>query len=1276
MKTKKQKRKGFALVATLTLMMLLGLIAVGLLAVASSQNRIAAQTILQAEARQQALIGLDAAISDLQMEAGPDQRVTAFSGILSQNQSDPQHILGVWDSWQAPLYGTHNGADIRSTYTAGRSSMFRRWLVSSSDVRQQRQLNAINDLGKQKPGYRICMVGEGTLGPDTSKEEYVYAELITMPSAERNETCFAWWVGGENQKANVAIQDRPSTSDPVEILHRTWDTPAPVFRDSKNLDFLPKQIQEPQKLVDLKTLPLVNSGGVDVGQPYYFDATTFSYSLITNPRDGGLKLDLNLLLNKENLESTPMRPRADQDCPLAEGEGLPTGTEASFPIGSWQALHAFYNLWPDGTAAEEDFTSSRLVGGVSEAHARMGGHLERGTTEKGDAVTFFDERARFNEEQYSGYARTPVLLSFYGAYGLIVYDPKNAGGGHSYGHAYAPFFLWWNPYNVPLRVGAKKLWVHSLLYRTNSVLLWQPSGSATDTYWTRFLMLQPNNGSKVDSSPGVGQANTFANDWGNYFVHSQADQSSDIVFEPGEILMFSMAEGFNNMELSISGEDKTISFSQPQKIPFVQGDQVGILHNYFASMFSMDGGSQFGDRTEYVMKLALETQSGYSSSGRITTVLGQDAQYVSGGQVYDTVGDYLGPKARGSMAVTHGFDGVDASQVANQDVESSRISSRLDRFIGAEGISPYTFNLGWYDYDTTSIDDTTFVSDMQWNLSMYKDPYYVAAVGIAPKSYNQSLRNALPSFGDKDYRTKNWVHSSPAMGGGSLYKPDDQQRQYHPFQLSAIEVDAKRVMDTVNSKNGIYGIQSVGTGGGEAVSFISVLELPVHPPFSLAGFSGMRLKPGWYNTTGTGRMGTLANMRRMQYQAGVPGVGIGNSFADPCLPSDGVYVFHETKVTSDLGSNGSIFSDFYDHGFIINDALWDRWFCSSVSDMPGARGRVRASDTLDSFVKGDQPLPVSRYKLAHTSMARDEIVSRIMAEDGWKEIARYLMVEGGFNVNSVSEDAWAAVLQGLAKRELVSNTDNHLHTVEHRGEDNVLFPRFMVSTADRTMDGSGSGYNMLLGAAFLRPSMKMATAWGDVRSLSPDQIRQLAREMVKKVRERGPFLNMADFINRRLDGGTDAALTGALQAAIDATDINRDLMRADFMVHPLPGDFYSFPRAEEGSMYTAAPGYLIQSDVLMSLGNILTVRDDTFTVRAYGCVRNSRRAILAQAWCEAVVQRTIDYVDPDNTPQDGSYDPANQGTSGGNQSRLSEVNRLMGRKMRVVSFRWLDSWDI
>ncbi len=44
-------------------------------------------------------------------------------------------------------------------------------------------------------------------------------------------------------------------------------------------------------------------------------------------------------------------------------------------------------------------------------------------------------------------------------------------------------------------------------------------------------------------------------------------------------------------------------------------------------------------------------------------------------------------------------------------------------------------------------------------------------------------------------------------------------------------------------------------------------------------------------------------------------------------------------------------------------------------------------------------------------------------------------------------------------------------------------------------------------------------AWSDLRTLSDTQIRALADNMVKGSQEEGPFLNMSDFINRRLQSG-------------------------------------------------------------------------------------------------------------------------------------------------------------
>ena len=54
------------------------------------------------------------------------------------------------------------------------------------------------------------------------------------------------------------------------------------------------------------------------------------------------------------------------------------------------------------------------------------------------------------------------------------------------------------------------------------------------------------------------------------------------------------------------------------------------------------------------------------------------------------------------------------------------------------------------------------------------------------------------------------------------------------------------------------------------------------------------------------------------------------------------------------------------------------------------------------------------------------------------------------------------------------------------------------------------------------------------------------------------------------------------------------------------------------------------------------------------------------------MQREIEYVSPVNAPEAAEFKP--DGTRG--QESLSEVNRQLGRKMRVVAFKWMDPWDI
>ena len=124
-------------------------------------------------------------------------------------------------------------------------------------------------------------------------------------------------------------------------------------------------------------------------------------------------------------------------------------------------------------------------------------------------------------------------------------------------------------------------------------------------------------------------------------------------------------------------------------------------------------------------------------------------------------------------------------------------------------------------------------------------------------------------------------------------------------------------------------------------------------------------------------------------------------------------------------------------------------------------------------------------------------------------------------------------------------------------------------------------------------------------------------------------------------------LMGALQSAIDfdggspqSGSINHRF-RKTAQLRISPGDLgtteYQTPEAVEGSLLAGIPGYVIQSDRLKPIANTLQARDDTFRIRAYGEALDAKGKIIARAWCEAVVQRNPEYVDPANEAHEATY---------------------------------------
>lgn len=1236
---RKRYPRGFALIATLTLLVLLALLASAMLAQVASVNRLSRHDVVVMQARQQALIGLDAAIAELQEAMGPDQRISASSAILNETEEEvPPHLLGVWNSWNAPLYGKNaEDRSIRDTYTPGRRAMFRRWLISCRDLKLTRDIDAAAQLSARNPGQRVCLLGEGTLGREAPRSHYVYADTMYMPLDQHTLGGFAWWVAGENQKAKLSIPAAGKTRSPVQALRRTWDAPPPIAAEYPELYADSADPGKASRLMSTGSLAVVGEGPPEAGVPYFADYTTASYSLLTNAAHGGLKQDLCLLLNKPSLEGTEFAPTSESDAPLVPDQWLPQ-RDVRFPIGSWQTMHAYYNCWPNASQKDEHVTT-RLIGTVSEHHSRLGASvcdadLNYDSAKNGGAGTYFDSRSHQRGNEGAGYARAPVMLAYLCNISMAV-EPLSAKESQLSLY-YTPIFLWWNPYNVPMRIGGRRMWAVAAPFKTMSLDSYFSLGRYGGRQWSGFGLVRENEtlnaGGLRKLSEGQGYMSCL--DAGEYFQNSLQNAYADIVFRPGEVLVFTPGKK------RIGSRGREDSHPAPGANPWVPGYRANTVASWHSPMSRTDSFS-YQQARNILLGLRLGT-----FPNRLT-----DGALLAGGRST-------------CITVVNGFGGISSAPVAPHPLDPA--VNDISSVRGKHLHSPQRFLMDWYNPDIPE-GNRILVDPLFWmggeEQTSAHAPYYVVSLGVVAKSANAAVDTKV--YPGCDFRTKLWQHSSPAFWGAALHDADHQQRQYHPYQLAVLPLGGGMESSPVASvgRNGVLGI----TGGGEQVSFASVLELPVHPPFSLAGFAGMRLHPGWFRTPPGENAAGLA-MQRMQYQSGVPGVGIGNSFADPCLPPDKVYISHSEKEKP-----LTLLNEFYDHALLINDALWDRWFCSSVSDMPGEDGKyvIPARYTLEQFLKGRNTLPVSRYVRAGSACSSKQALKRIMQGDGWKIIAAHLMVNGGFNVNSTSVAAWKAVLQGLASRQLVTAEGGKLRVVEPKKKPmNVTFSRFMLSTTDKSTDSVG-GYSPMQGSESFRTDAQFGTAaWSEVRMLKPADIAKLAEEMVRQVKARGPFLSMSDFINRRLDEkGGDAALKGALQAAIDRTDINRDFR--EVQVTPQKGSLYRFPKAEQGDLHTAAPGYLIQSDVLASLGNILTVRDDTFTVRAYGCVRNEQGAVLSQCWCEATVQRSIDYVDPTDSPTAAEFS-----TNLKHTGSLSRINRVFGRRMRITSFKWLDCWDL
>lgn len=183
--------QGFALVITLSLMVLLTLLVVGLLSLSGIALRNASGSEAMATARNNARLALMLAIGELQKSLGPDKAVSAPSEILASQPAKP-NTTGVWDSWD---FNPNGGA---LSYRDEKTKRFRRWLVSSADPAA---LTSQNFGAAMWTGDTIELVGDGSLGDKAAASAKVVAGKVPLTRDSKVQGALAWHVADESMKA-------------------------------------------------------------------------------------------------------------------------------------------------------------------------------------------------------------------------------------------------------------------------------------------------------------------------------------------------------------------------------------------------------------------------------------------------------------------------------------------------------------------------------------------------------------------------------------------------------------------------------------------------------------------------------------------------------------------------------------------------------------------------------------------------------------------------------------------------------------------------------------------------------------------------------------------------------------------------------------------------------------------------------------------------------------------------------------------------------------------
>ena len=1327
---RRQQAPGFALVATVSMMVLLTLVALGMLSLSTIEQRSSGENEENLRtARANARMALMIALGELQEAAGPDQRVTATASLLGDSgnaytsgtiaEDGKKHWVGVWDT---------------SAYTpeTPNAKTFVRWLVSGSDA----DVDTIADVGAA-PAADDLVIFAGADAAGTVK-----VPKVDVATTGGNTSHYAYWIEDEGVKADLAWNEGSFTDEDREQAARLSAAPGPdhgVFGGpfATGVSYPLEEggsnawLDKLDKAFSPADMPLVmgsTTSQTDWLQKHRHDIGMNSLGVMADVKKGGLRRDLSLAFEMDGAADVSYTEQPIL-FNLQHGEfvGGNDNLQALYPY-TGMTFAETYTI--SNTEDNDQYSTSSHdatgdgIAGLAPGMPVKERFLYRVT--KNDGSPFSDQLKRYNFRH-----------------------------SHTPSHSWAPLYGWY-PNSV---VRGPNWWALRDYYN-----LYKRVTKTSGSYSLESRSYYPNN-SADPSNLYAGASGAWhknyrlfgqpAFPYATYHYDMETSQFGDYVFKPatpnytpvymGMVALYSMKvtnynigvnAGTNKGDLTLA-IDPLIYLWNPFNVT-IKADRYALeLQRGHGGKMSFivvkpDGSEQKygpaktdiymqkeagggGNLTYLVRNLVMEPgevmilSPGAGSSNtelhdeatpgtNLTDLSGISTKWMPS-TIYDSVnqqwdlqswtnGVKVGPgdtiRCLYDICLWHGSDGwltnsaehywmatflpYDKNILPSQLINAD---SNADRVQQVGGNFASRIDWGFKEY---------FVPDLQNRLDANGDIIgYPSTSWPAITLTNPPAADSKFFFGINSHILKPTNYTKVDGSAMPNRHAVEVFSQFNPYRTSTYVAGHR-----TNVLNETY--SSLSTPGSVNTYIQEVgIQFPTASGQGDRGFWGETMHANGGSTSvpfaeiPTSPILSLADFANanLSLRSEAAYKDVGNSHASVFVPGNTIY--------GGTGMSPGVITT-SDNVWLINDAIFDRYYLSGIApgyDYSGTGGVYNPTGTLNAsltnFYGSDYTTakanPALLPYLPKGKTANDVIAELDPNDPQYNTTSN--IYEGYKKVGAYS------MIKGAFN---VNSTSVKAWAAMLRTNRNLA----LDNTSNNAQTGTGTPYSSMKSPV---TDAGADTGWDGFSRLTDDEIWDdngtpnnladdsgLAVEIVNQIKARGPFMSISDFVNRQVSSNTDLNASGAIQKALDTVAATQsDKTAAGGLVphDPSVTGWGGYPILHGDADMTnrrtteGIAADIRQADVLRALAPRLSARSDTFRIRAYGEVRDASDNIVAKATCEAVVQRLPEYVDPETDPSNNEPWDDDSKTP-----VLNTSNQTYGRRYEIRSFRWLDENEV